>query len=152
MPTTNLLISRYSLTCCARAMIAGTVGLASLESRQPAFALQPLSNSSSRRRAPTSMRGRPRPPSTSASPKNTKPPGSGPVATVRGTYTRNQYQSTVSLPETSANGRVVLGRSGQAQLGTYTITPYDQLDGYFTLTVPLVDVGAWERRPRRASR
>jgi outer membrane protein TolC len=62
----------------------------------------------------------------------------GPNVTVRGTYTRNQYNAVFPEPVYSARGR---------QVGTedLTILPYNQVDGYFTLTVPLVDVGAWDR-------
>jgi outer membrane protein TolC len=49
-----------------------------------------------------------------------------PTLTAKATYTRNQYDAT------TANG-------------TITITPKDQLDGLFSLNVPLVDVGSWMR-------
>jgi outer membrane protein TolC len=50
----------------------------------------------------------------------------------RGVYTRNQYDAVIALP----------GVSG----GPITVQPVDQLDASFKLTVPLLDVGAWERR------
>lgn len=56
-----------------------------------------------------------------------------PSAQAQGTYTNNQYQ--VEFP-----GQLV---GGSAPL---KILPYNQLDAAFTLTVPIVDVGAWERR------
>ncbi len=56
-----------------------------------------------------------------------------PVATVSATYTRNQYESIVTIP------------SGPTTFRTATITPQDQGDLVLSATVPLVDVGAWER-------
>jgi outer membrane protein TolC len=52
----------------------------------------------------------------------------GPSLSAKATYTRNQYPVTV-----------------MTAAGTVTITGTDQLDGVFTLNVPLVDVGSWER-------
>jgi outer membrane protein TolC len=58
----------------------------------------------------------------------------------QGTYTRNQYE--VAFPASLIGGS-----------GTLTILPQNQLDGSLTLSVPLVDVGAWDRRTEaRANR
>jgi outer membrane protein TolC len=51
----------------------------------------------------------------------------------QGTYTRNQYE--VAFPATLLGGT-----------GTITILPQNQLDASLTLSVPLIDVGGWERR------
>ena len=60
-----------------------------------------------------------------------------PSAQAQGTYTRNQYAVHFTFPAS-----MVGGPPGP----TLTILPLNQLDGAFTLTVPLVDVGAWDRR------
>jgi outer membrane protein TolC len=57
-----------------------------------------------------------------------------PVVTASTSYTRNQYEAIARIP---------LGASGQTQQAT--ITPQDQLDATFSATLPVVDVGAWER-------
>ena len=57
-----------------------------------------------------------------------------PGLSLGGTYTRNQYQSTVQLP----------GASGGPPIAV-TVTPKDQLAGAATLTVPLVDLSDLER-------
>jgi len=56
-----------------------------------------------------------------------------PNVQAQGTYTRNQY--AVSFPASLVGGS-----------GTLTILPQNQFDGAATLTVPIVDVGAWDRR------
>jgi outer membrane protein TolC len=56
-----------------------------------------------------------------------------PSVQAQGTYTRNQYE--VSFPASLVGGT-----------GSLTILPQNQFDGSFTLTVPIVDVGAWDRR------
>lgn len=48
----------------------------------------------------------------------------------QGVYTRNQYDASITLPDGPA----------------VTISPQDGLDAYFTLAVPLVDVGAWQQQ------
>lgn len=53
----------------------------------------------------------------------------------RGTYTHNQYEILIGLP--SANG-------GPVQ--NLTVQALNQLDASFKLTVPIIDVGAWNRR------
>ncbi len=58
----------------------------------------------------------------------------------QGTYTRNQYE--VAFPATVLGGN-----------GTFTVLPQNQFDGYFTLNVPIIDVGAWDKRAEaRANR
>jgi len=54
-----------------------------------------------------------------------------PAISATGTYTRNQYQIALTLP-------------GSTQ--SITIQPQNQLDGALTLSVPVVDFGAFERR------
>ncbi len=56
-----------------------------------------------------------------------------PGLSARGTYTRNQYESTVTLPAVG----------GDAQ--SITLTPRDQLDGAATLSVPLIDLASYAR-------
>ncbi|HEY4103903.1 MAG TPA: TolC family protein [Polyangiaceae bacterium] len=58
-----------------------------------------------------------------------------PSFTAQGTYTRNQYE--VAFPA----GALMMGASG-----TIVILPQNQLDGSLQLSVPILDVGAWERR------
>jgi outer membrane protein TolC len=58
----------------------------------------------------------------------------------RGVFTRNQYDAVISLP----------GGSGGTST-SITVQPLNQLDASFKLTVPLVDVGAWERRAADAA-
>jgi outer membrane protein TolC len=55
-----------------------------------------------------------------------------PGISLRGTYTRNQYESRVTLPADGAARSV-------------TLTPQDQLDGIATLSVPLVDLASFAR-------
>jgi outer membrane protein TolC len=54
-----------------------------------------------------------------------------PTFTAQGTYTRNQYGGPISLPGGNA---------------TLTLMARDGLDAYLTVAVPLVDIGAWEKR------
>jgi outer membrane protein TolC len=56
-----------------------------------------------------------------------------PTVTATGSYTHNQYASIATLP-TGANTSI-----------TKTIVASDQLNANLTLSVPLIDVGAWER-------
>lgn len=59
-----------------------------------------------------------------------------PTVTAQGQYTRNQYQARFALPDGP----------------TFTIQPYNGLDAYFTLAVPLINVGAWmKHRAARAN-
>jgi outer membrane protein TolC len=55
-----------------------------------------------------------------------------PSITARGAYTRNQYEVAVDFPVGGALQHIV-------------VTPKNQLDGIFTLDVPLIDVGGWYR-------
>lgn len=57
-----------------------------------------------------------------------------PGLSAKGSYLRNQYQSTVSVP-------IDPGAPPQ----TITITPFDQLVGSATVSVPLVDLANFER-------
>ena len=56
-----------------------------------------------------------------------------PGVSLRGTCTRNQYDSTVTLPAEGGTARSV------------TLTPMDQLDAAATLSVPLVDLASFAR-------
>jgi outer membrane protein TolC len=56
-----------------------------------------------------------------------------PALQAQGTFTQNQYE--VSFPAKILGGT-----------GTITTLPQHQLDGAISLSVPLVDVAAWERR------
>ncbi len=51
-----------------------------------------------------------------------------PSGSATASYTRNEYEVVVNLGDR----------------GTATITPYDQLDARFAITVPILDVSAWE--------
>ena len=57
-----------------------------------------------------------------------------PGVSLQGTYTRNEFDTTLQLPGV-----------GGAPGTTVTITPRDQLDGTATLDVPLVDLSSWAR-------
>jgi outer membrane protein len=56
-----------------------------------------------------------------------------PAFTARGVYTRNQYEVEISIP------------TGPTTTQTATITPQNQLDAFFTLDVPIIDVAGWTR-------
>jgi outer membrane protein TolC len=56
-----------------------------------------------------------------------------PGVSLRGSYTRNEYESTVAFPNGDGASRRV------------TITPREQLDGTATLAVPLVDLANFAR-------
>src|SRR5258708_6423025 len=58
-----------------------------------------------------------------------------PGISARGTYTRNQYQSQITLP-----AQITLPGSS-----TTTLVPFNQWDGSATLTVPLVDLAGFRR-------
>jgi outer membrane protein TolC len=62
-----------------------------------------------------------------------------PVVSATASYTRNQYQVEVNIPAFSATG-MPTGASTTA-----VISPQDQLDAVFSLSVPLIDAGAWQR-------
>ncbi|HEY4121459.1 MAG TPA: TolC family protein [Byssovorax sp.] len=58
-----------------------------------------------------------------------------PNFTAKGTYAHNQYDAeipAIALGQPSTNPPIV-------------IAPYDQFDAYFTVALPLVDVGSWLR-------
>ena len=57
-----------------------------------------------------------------------------PRLSLRGTYTRNQYETAIELPA-----------AGGGPPTTVTITPHDQLDGTATLDVPLIDLASFAR-------
>jgi len=57
-----------------------------------------------------------------------------PRLSLRGSYTRNEFETTVRLPD-----------NGGGEATTVTITPRDQLDGSATLEVPLVDLASFAR-------
>jgi outer membrane protein TolC len=54
-----------------------------------------------------------------------------PSFTTSAGYTRNEYEVIVTIPTSATDSREAV------------ITPYDQLQATFALTIPLVDVGAW---------
>jgi outer membrane protein TolC len=56
-----------------------------------------------------------------------------PGLNARGTYTRNQYNVVVALP------------LGPGKVLSFTIQPYNQFDGFFTLNAPLVDLASFQR-------
>lgn len=58
-----------------------------------------------------------------------------PVVGATATYTRNQYEAIVTFPTGDPANPTK----------TATITPQDQGDLFLNATIPLVDVGAWER-------
>ena len=57
-----------------------------------------------------------------------------PTITSSAAYTNNQYEAVVTIP---------LDQKGDVR--TATITPQNQYDFTFTASVPVIDVGAWER-------
>src|SRR5215470_7742395 len=65
-----------------------------------------------------------------------------PGVTAQGTYTRNQYESIVTLP----------GMGGQPDINV-TITPSDQWNGFIALNVPLINLANfWQIKAARLSR
>jgi outer membrane protein TolC len=58
-----------------------------------------------------------------------------PSLSATGTYTRNQYEVALDLP-------VAAGAPPQRVV----IQPLNQLDGNIALSVPIIDIGAWEKR------
>jgi outer membrane protein len=54
-----------------------------------------------------------------------------PSASATGTYTRNEYEVVVQLPNPGGEPRQAV------------ISPYDQLEGRFTIAVPILDLSAW---------
>jgi outer membrane protein TolC len=62
-----------------------------------------------------------------------------PAISVRGQYTRNQFQVDFSIPDTI---KMMLGLTA---FPSGPIQPLNQLDAFFQLDVPIVDVAAWAR-------
>lgn len=60
-----------------------------------------------------------------------------PSLSARGVYTRNQYQSVINAASFGVPGLPV-GKP-------LVIQPYNQLDGYLELDVPIIDVAGWAR-------
>ena len=61
-----------------------------------------------------------------------------PAVSATSSYTRNQYQVEVNIP-------VFAGGMPTGMSSTAVITPQDQVDAVFSLSVPLIDAGAWQR-------
>jgi outer membrane protein TolC len=61
-----------------------------------------------------------------------------PAFSAAGTYTRNQYEVSLALPESLTGG---MGMSTEKLV----IQPQNQIDGTLTISVPVIDVGAWRR-------
>lgn len=59
-----------------------------------------------------------------------------PTVTGTGTYTHNQYPAIATIP---------IGNPTLGQTESVTIMAQNQLDAIFTASLPIVDVGAWER-------
>jgi outer membrane protein TolC len=58
-----------------------------------------------------------------------------PSLSATGTYTRNQYEVALELP-------VTMGAPAQRLV----VQPLNQYDGNIALSVPIIDIGAWEKR------
>ena len=67
----------------------------------------------------------------------------GPNITAKASYQRNQFEAAPSFPG-CPQGTATCAPSAMVAK-TVTITPYDQLDAFFTINLPLVDVGSWKR-------
>ncbi|MDB4976694.1 MAG: outer rane efflux protein [Myxococcaceae bacterium] len=65
-----------------------------------------------------------------------------PSVQAQGNYTRNQYE--VAFPGNLLSA--AMGGMAQPSNGRIVVLPHNQLDATFTLAVPLIDIGAWERR------
>jgi outer membrane protein TolC len=59
-----------------------------------------------------------------------------PVVTASGSYTNNQYAAIATIP---------VGNPALGQTQSVTIMAQNQLDATFSATLPVVDIGAWER-------
>jgi hypothetical protein len=59
-----------------------------------------------------------------------------PTVTGTGTYTHNQYPAIATIP---------IGNPTLGQTESVTIMAQNQLDAVFTASLPIVDVGSWER-------
>jgi outer membrane protein TolC len=106
-----------------------TAVLFSLALPAPAFALQPLGDfiQGARKDAPDLVEARANRAAADAQADVTLARAL-PNFVARGTYTRNQYDVTVGIP------------TGPTTVQKVTIQPADQLDAFFILTVPLVDL------------
>lgn len=61
-----------------------------------------------------------------------------PVFTAAGSYTRNQYEVALVLPE-----ELTMGMADSS--GRLVIQPKNQFDGTLMLKIPVIDIGAWRR-------
>jgi outer membrane protein TolC len=59
-----------------------------------------------------------------------------PVISASGSYTNNQYAAIATIP---------VGNPALGQTQSVTIMAQNQLDATFSATLPIVDIGAWER-------
>lgn len=59
-----------------------------------------------------------------------------PVVSASGSYTNNQYAAIATIP---------VGNPALGQTQSVTIMAQNQLDATFSATLPIVDIGAWER-------
>ena len=140
------LTTNRSPNAAARALVSGALTVALLGVAHPARSLQPLADfvASAKTANLDAREAR----ATVDQRDNEERQATwklGPNLSARGVYTRNQYNAVFAEPVYNANGPV-LNANGQPKTESITILPYDQLDGYLTLSVPLIDVGAWERR------
>ncbi|MDB4987667.1 MAG: outer rane efflux protein [Myxococcaceae bacterium] len=67
-----------------------------------------------------------------------------PSLQAQGNYTRNQYQ--VEFPGNLLGAMTTTPGVPPPPAGNIVVLPHNQLDATFTASVPLIDVGAWERR------
>jgi outer membrane protein TolC len=67
-----------------------------------------------------------------------------PSLQAQGTYTRNQYQ--IEFPAGLLGGGMMMDGQAASGGGSITVLPRNQLDATFSVSVPLIDVGAWQRR------
>jgi outer membrane protein TolC len=125
-------MSNTSLTNAGRAMAAAALGASLLAVARPAHALQPLDEFVASAKA-QNLDGREARATADQRIEEARQAGFrlAPSVVARASYTRNQYP--VTLP------------AGTFGPTAAVITPADQLDATFTLNVPLVDVGAWQR-------
>jgi outer membrane protein TolC len=114
----------------------GLLILASVLSAAPAFALQPLSDflSGASGRSPDLHESEANF-STQQDQEQTNLGRLLPSLAVRGSYTRNQYDASLSLDLTALHGPKI----------NEILTPYNQLNGQITINVPLVDLASWQR-------
>lgn len=96
----------------------------------PAFALQPLSEfvAASKQRNPDNLEAAATERQRDAQ-RDSAQASYLPYFTAQGVYTRNQYEASFNV-------------GGQ----TMTIQPYNGLDAFLTLSVPVINVGAWQQK------